>query len=187
MFFYYSVTWRTNSLIIGSLIGVMVRVKIDREEIVRLCVDIFNPVWKKGLEKVVFSIDDKGRIPYPKKYMGLPLGVEELRTTPRWQCFIVRDNLAIFRAWPRMEASVNFLLDWRGIRVEENLEWVVKYIKMFKAYVSPGVVFNNLNTLEFCILNAEKLSRLRVDYVLPPNMVMNDPDSILEVIMVSWK
>ena len=185
--FDYSATWRTNSSIIGSLIGIMVRTKIDREEIVRLCVDSFNPVWRKGLEKAVFSIDDKGRIPLPEKYMGLPLGAEELRTAPRRQFFTVRNDMAFFRAWPRMQASVNFLLGWRGIRAEENLEWVVKYIQMFNAYVSPGVVFNDLNNLEFCTLNAEKSSRLRTDYMLPPNLVMEDFDYVPEVIMVSWK
>ena len=86
-----------------------------------------------------------------------------------------------------MEASVNFLLCWRGIRAKDNLDWVVKYINMFKSYVSPGVVFNDLNDLEFCILNAEKSSKLRVDYVLPPNLVMDDADSIPEVIMVTRK
>lgn len=86
-----------------------------------------------------------------------------------------------------MKASFIFLLGWQGIKVEENLEWVVKYIQMFNAYVSPRVVFNDLNNLDFCILNAEKSSRLRTDYVLPPNLVMEDSDSVPEVIMVSWK
>ena len=57
--FNYSATWTTNSSIIGSFIGIMVREKIGKEEIIRLCYEIFSPVWRKGLEKVIRSIDDK--------------------------------------------------------------------------------------------------------------------------------
>ena len=185
--FDYRATWRTNSTIIGSFIGVMIRAKIGKEEIVRLCEEIFNPVWRRGLEKAVHSIDEKGRIPFPEKYMELPLDAEELKTAPRRQCLLVRNNLVFFRAWPRMEASVNFLLRWRGIRVEDNLDWAVNYINMFQNYVSPDVVFNNLNNLEFCILNAEKSSKLRTDYVFPPNLVMDNEDSVPKVIMVTRK
>lgn len=75
----------------------MIWAKIERADIVRLCSNIFNPAWKRGLEKVVYSIDDKFRIPYPEKYMDLPLGVEELKTALRRQCLRVRDNLAFHR------------------------------------------------------------------------------------------
>ena len=71
--FYYTTTWRTNSTIIGSFIGVMIRVKIGKEDIVRLCYEIFNPIWRKGIEKAFHNIDDKFKIPLPKKYVGLPL------------------------------------------------------------------------------------------------------------------
>ena len=57
--FDYTATWRTTSSIIGSFIGVMVRAKIGKEEIIRLCFDIFSPVWRKGLEKAIHNIDDK--------------------------------------------------------------------------------------------------------------------------------
>lgn len=86
-----------------------------------------------------------------------------------------------------MEASIEFLLHWRGIRKAKNLEWVVKYIRMFNSYVHPGVVYNDLNSLNFCILNAEKTSKIKTDYVLPPNVVFDDPDSVPGLLMVTWK
>ena len=76
--FDYSAIWRTNSSIIGSFIGVMVRAKIPKEDIIQLCFNVFCPVWRKGLKKAVYSIDEKGRIPYPERYMGLLEGAEEL-------------------------------------------------------------------------------------------------------------
>ena len=108
--FDYNVTLRTNSTIIDSFIGVMIRAKIGKEDIVRLCYDIFNPIWRKGIEKVVHSIDDKFRIQLPKKYMGLPLGATDLETTHRRQSLIIRESLDFYKEWSHMEASVHFLL-----------------------------------------------------------------------------
>ena len=51
--FDYSATWRTNKSIIGSFIGIMIRAKIGKDDIIRLCYDIFSPVWRKGLEKAI--------------------------------------------------------------------------------------------------------------------------------------
>ena len=87
--FDYSATWRTNSSIIGTFIGVMVKAKADKEEIIRLCFDIFSPMWRKGLEKAVRSLDDKGRIPLPERYMGVPAGDADLVTAPRQQSIII--------------------------------------------------------------------------------------------------
>ena len=86
------------------------RAKIGREDIVKLCNDIFSPIWCKGREKAVYSIDEKFWIPLPEKYMSLPLGVADLETTPHWQSLIVRESLAFYKEWPHMEASINFLL-----------------------------------------------------------------------------
>ena len=98
----------------------MVREKIGKEEIIRLFFDIFSPVWRKGLEKVVRNIDDKSQIPFPKKYMGLPMGAADLETAPHWKSLIIRDSLAFSKEWPCMEASVNFLLRWQGIIAKAN-------------------------------------------------------------------
>ena len=81
--FDYSTTWRTNSSIIGSFIEIMVREKIRKDEMLRLCYEIFSPKWRKGLEKAVRCIDDKQRITLPKKYLGIPIGDVDLDTTPR--------------------------------------------------------------------------------------------------------
>lgn len=58
--FKYSTTWRTNKNIIGFFIGVLVQAKVVHREILNLCLDIFNPFWRKGLEKAVYNIDEKG-------------------------------------------------------------------------------------------------------------------------------
>lgn len=138
----------------------MVRAKIPKEDIIRLCFDIFSTVWRKGLKKAVYSIDEKGRIPYPEKYMGLPEGAEELKTTPRRQSLCVREGLAFYKEWPRMEASITFLLRWRGIIVEDNKEWVPQYLKLFNIYIEPGVSFEDLSKVNFDILKSEKTSRV---------------------------
>ena len=123
--FDYQYTWRTNSDIIGSLIGCLVRARVEADDIVRLYRDLFVPSWRKGLEKAVYSIDSKFRIPYPEKFMNLPVGHPDLVTAPRRQSLVIRENLAFYREWPKMEASLFFLLQWRGIIVEENMEWLI--------------------------------------------------------------
>lgn len=185
--FDYSATWRTNSSIIGSFIGLMVRAKIPKEDIIRLCFDIFSTVWRKGLKKAVYSIDEKGRIPYPEKYMGLPEGAEELKTAPRRQSLCVREGLAFYKEWPRMEASITFLLRWRGIIVEDNKEWVPQYLKLFNVYIEPGVSFEDLSKVNFDILKSEKTSRVTLRIELPANMVSEDPEEEPEVLMITRK
>lgn len=64
--FDYQFTWRTNSDIIGSFIGCLVRANIQADHIVRLCRDLFVFAWRKGLEQEVYSIDHKIWIPFPK-------------------------------------------------------------------------------------------------------------------------
>ena len=80
--FDYRATWRTNNSIISSFIGCLVRAKVGRGDIVKLCYDIFSPVWRKGLEKAIYDIDEKFQIPLPKKYMSPPLGVIDLDIAP---------------------------------------------------------------------------------------------------------
>ena len=80
--FEYRYTWRTNSDIIGAFIGCLIRANIPADHIIRLCCDLFVPAWRKGLEKVVHNIDNRFWIPYPEKYMSLPIGHSELDTAP---------------------------------------------------------------------------------------------------------
>ena len=94
--FDYSATWRTNNSIIGSFRGIAARARVDRELILKLCLDIFSPVWKKGVEKAILSMDDKQCISLPERYMSLPTNSEDLIFAPRRQALIIRDNLNLF-------------------------------------------------------------------------------------------
>jgi hypothetical protein len=69
--------------IVGSFIGCLAKAKAEKWAIVRLCYNVFNPMWSVGLEEVVNSIDDKLRIPLPEQYMAHPPGSFELTIVPR--------------------------------------------------------------------------------------------------------
>ena len=71
--------------------------------------------------------------------------------------------------------------------MDEGKDWIINYLTMFNAYVKPGVVFDDLNALEFHTLNSMKTSRAKVNFELPPNVTKDDSNDIPEVIMVSWK
>ena len=86
-----------------------------------------------------------------------------------------------------MEASVNFLLRWKGVIAEDNSEWVRKYLDLYNTYIQPGISFEDLNALKFGILKSEKTSRKKTRCELPLNMPMDDSDEDLEVIMVTRK
>ena len=80
--FDYSAMWRTNKNIIGSFIGVAIRVRVDLNILDKLCLNLFSRVWRKGLERAILSIDDKKRIPLPKSYMGRPPSSADLDIAP---------------------------------------------------------------------------------------------------------
>ena len=66
----------------GHFQRVAIRAGVDRQMLVKLCLDIFSPVWRKGLEKEILSIDNNKRIPLPERYMGFPPGLADLDTAP---------------------------------------------------------------------------------------------------------
>ena len=86
-----------------------------------------------------------------------------------------------------MEASVDFLLRWRGIVVTDNNQWVHNYLRMFHTYVQLGVTFGDLKALNFSILKSEKTSRAKTCCELPQNMISDDSDDDPEVVMVTRK
>ena len=86
-----------------------------------------------------------------------------------------------------MEASVDFLLRWRGIVATDNNQWVHGYLSMFHSYIQPGVTFGELNALNFSILKSEKTSRAKIRCELPQNMLADDSDDDPEVVMVTGK
>lgn len=98
----------------------MARERVDSDAIIHLCCSIFDPMWRKGLEQAVYSIDEKLRIPLPEKYMDLSPESPELKVSFRCPSLVIRNFFAFYREWPKMEASIQFLLHWRGIMEEEN-------------------------------------------------------------------
>ena len=185
--FEYHFTWRTNSDIIGAFIGCMIRANIQADHINWLCRDSFVPAWRKGLEHTVDNIDNSFRIPYPEKYMSLPIGHPELDTAPHWQSLIIQENLAFYREWTKMEANLNFLLRWRGIFMEDNTAWLTNYLRLFKAHIQEGVTFENLDDLDFNTPNVECTSKSKLVYEFPPNYQIEDDNDTMDVIIVLWK
>ena len=86
-----------------------------------------------------------------------------------------------------MESSLNFLLHWRGIIVEDNTEWLINYLQLFRAHIQEGVTFKNLNDLEFSTLNAEHTSKKKLVYEFPPNYQIENFNDIMDVIMILWR
>ena len=119
--------------------------------------------------------------------MSLPIGHPELDTAPLRQSLIICENLAFCREWTKMEASLNFLLRWRGIMMENNTTWLTNFLRLFKAHIQEGVTFENLDDLDFSTPNAERTSKRKLVYEIPPNYQIEDDNDIMDVIMVLWK
>ena len=99
--------WRTNRDIIGQWVGCHARAGVEKWDIVRLS---YNPCWLLVLEIVVANTDERLQIPLPEAYMEYELDSQELARSPRQPCLVIRDNIQFFQKWPKMEASINFLL-----------------------------------------------------------------------------
>ena len=104
--FDYKFTWHTNSDIIGAFIGCLDRAKIDKWAMIQFCYNIFNPVWRVGLDEVIKSINQKLRIPLPKMYMAHPLSIFDLTMVIRCPTLVIRENVAFIKKWPKMKASI---------------------------------------------------------------------------------
>lgn len=154
---------------------------------IRLCCNIFDPVWRKGLEEAIRNIDDKFRIPLLEKYMSLPPGSLELEVAYRWPSLLISENLAFLKEWPRMEANIQFLLQWRGIIEDYSKDWLRNYLNISNAYIQPGVSLDNSEALNFCTPNTEKSSREKKEFELPPFFQPKKYNDISEIIMVFWK
>ena len=86
-----------------------------------------------------------------------------------------------------MESSIQFLLKWRGIVANDGIEWLKGYLRMFKSYIHPSVELGNLDALDFCTPNIEKSSKEINSFEFPPHFQSENPNDIVEVIMVFWK
>ena len=146
----------------------MARVRINKWDMVRLCLNIFYPIWCQGLVEAIMSLDEKFRVPLPEMDMDHPLGSFNLEIVPRQHALVIRDLVAFNKVWPKMESSIQFLLGWRGIMVDNRKEWLRSYLGLFNAYIHPGVGFGNLDALDFCTPNIEKSSREKFSFEFPP-------------------
>ena len=86
-----------------------------------------------------------------------------------------------------MEASITFLLYWRGIVVEANKDWLTDYLNIFHAYIHSRVSFENLDALIFYTPNVDKTSRLKTNFELRRNFQFENPIDISNVVMVFTK
>ena len=64
------------------------------------------------------SFDNYNRVPLLKEYMAYPPGSFDLDNVQRRLAIVIRSYQEFSEAWPKMEASLNFLLRWRGIRID---------------------------------------------------------------------
>ena len=65
--------------------------------------------------------------------------------------------------------------------------WIENYLNLHKAYIHPGVVFENLDNVDFCTLNIEKMSKEKLTFEFPPFFKIENLNDVVEVIMIYWK
>ena len=114
-------------------------------------------------------IDHKNRIPLPELYMALPPGILDTTLHLTRPVILIRDPPTFNKEWANMEASIHFLLCWRGISEDNSKDWLLNYLTSTRAYIEPGSDFDNLPSLSFCTPNLDKSSKVRSTYVFPPN------------------
>ena len=68
--------------------------------------------------------------------------------------------------------------------IETNRDWLTNYLKVYNSYIHLGVSFENLEALIFYTPNADKTSRFKVNFELPPKFQVENPNDISKVIMV---
>lgn len=98
----------------------MARDQVGHWDILCLCYNIFDPTWLEGLENVVLSINGNLEIPYAEEYMSHPLGSLVQENVLRHPILQMRHDNVFNKEWPKMEASITFLLRWRGIMEEDE-------------------------------------------------------------------
>ena len=93
---------------------------MEKWEIIRLCLNIFDSTWLVGLENVIMSMDEKLCVLLPEVYMAYePEELLRINIARRPSLFI-KDNIKFYNTWLKMEANINFLLRWRGILEDPN-------------------------------------------------------------------
>ena len=105
------------------------------------------------------SLDNYNRVPLLENYMAFPPASSELVNAQRRPAIVIRNFQEFSKAWPKMEASLNFLLRWRGIRMDSDFEWLSNYLSIFQAYIELGTDISNWVNLDICLPNFEKSSK----------------------------
>ena len=96
----------------------------------------------------------------------------------------IKDNIKFYNTWPKMEASINFLLRWRGILEDPKKDWLSNFLQAFEAYIEPNINFDDLGKLEFILPNFIKSNRELTTSVFPPGSTMDDVE---DIVMFCWK
>lgn len=65
--------------------------------------------------------------------------------------------------------------------------WLLHYLQGFDAYIQPGVVFEDLDALDFYLPNLYKSSKEKTTFIFPSGSKVKDLDEAAKIIMVSWK
>ncbi len=99
---------------------------------IRLCCNIFDLVWQMGLEEAIKSIDKKLRISLPKRYMAHPPTSSDSVVVIQHPSLAICENMAFYKEWPKMEASIQFLLQWRGIVKDDSKDWLKNYLNILR-------------------------------------------------------
>lgn len=120
-------------------------------------------------------------------YMEHPLGSFIVANIPRRPVLVIRDRVIFTLGWPKMESCFHLLLSWRKILVYANKGCLTNYLSLFKAYIYPGVGLGNLDRLDFCTPLIEKTSKDRSSFKFSPHFLVDNPNDMVEVIMVFWK
>ena len=130
-YFKYDYTWRTKNEVFRSIVACLVRAQVSPQIIIHIYNNLFEDTWLKGLDHVVLSIIVNLEIPYLEDYVIHPLG-SLLHSIINKRPILHLTNQAHFNlVRPNMYASIQFLLQWRGIIQDDNIDWIVNYLLYF--------------------------------------------------------
>lgn len=133
------------------------------------------------------GLDVEATVPLPEVYMVKPPGSPDLSREVRCPALVIRDNITFLKVWPKMLTSIHFLLRWRGIWMDTDNFWFLHYLNTFKAYVEPGINFDDMETLDIHTPNLDKSSKKKSSVVLPPHFLSENPTAIAEIILICKK
>ena len=132
-----------------------------------LCLNIFQSTWCKGIEEAIMGLDENLYFPLPEMYIEYSSWRLSIAFIPRCLALVIRDRFSFNMAWPKMEPCFHFLMGWRKIAPMTGQGWLTNYLKLHKAYVHPGVTFEDIDKVNFCTSNIEKTSKEKSSFEFP--------------------